>query len=78
MSYVGDPAGNAAVTPDDGTVFTEPSRALYVGGTGTLTVRTYPGGQVVQFTAVPIGILPLRVDKVLATGTSATSIVKLW
>lgn len=79
MSWVGDPAGNAAtVTPDDGVTFGEPSRALYIGGTGTLTVRMYPGGQTVQFAAVPVGVLPLRVDRVLATGTGATNIVRLW
>ena len=79
MSYVGDPAGYAAaVTPDDGTTFSEPTRALYVGGAGNLTVRMYPGGQTVTFNAAPVGVLPVRVDRVLATGTAATNIVRLW
>lgn len=79
MSHVSNPANHAAtVTPNDSTVFAEPSRALYIGSAaGNLTVRMWPGGQVVQFTAVPIGILPLQVDKVLAATTS-TGIVRLW
>lgn len=80
MSYTGDPARNAtAVTPSDVTVFTSPSRALYIGSAaGNVTVRMWPGGQTVQFVAAPIGILPVQVDQVLATGTTSTGIVRLW
>ena len=79
MSNISDPAKNAAaVVPADATTFAEPTRALYIGSAaGNLTVRMWPGGQVVQFTAVPIGILPIQVDKVLGATTS-TGIVRLW
>lgn len=79
MSNISDPAKNAAtVTPSDSTTFAEPTRALYIGSAaGNLTVRMWPGGQTVQFTAVPIGVLPVQVDRVLAATTS-TGILRLW
>lgn len=81
MSWVGDPARQAAaVVPDDNTVFAEPTRSLYIGGTGAVTVRMWPGGQVVTFAAAPVGVLPVQVDKVLGagSGTTATNILRLW
>lgn len=53
------------------------SRALYVGQSGDLRVTT-AGGDVVTFTAVPAGILPMRVRRVHATGTTAGAIVAIW
>ena len=48
--------------------------AIYVGGTGNLSVVT-EGGTTVTFTAVPVGtIIPIRTSKVLAT-TTATLLV---
>lgn len=79
MSNVGDPGKYAAaVTPSDVTNLSAPTRALYIGSAaGTLSVEMYGGGTVV-FTAVPIGILPIQVTRVNATGTSSTNIVALW
>lgn len=73
------PADNAAaVTPSDSTDLAFNSRALYVGGAGNLVV-TMAGGGDVTFTAVPAGsILPIRVSRVKATSTTATSIVNLY
>lgn len=73
------PADNAtAVTPSDSTDLAFNSRALYVGGAGNLVV-TMAGGGDVTFTAVPAGsILPIRVNRVKATSTTATSIVNLY
>jgi hypothetical protein len=50
---------------------------LYVGGAGNLTAQPAAGGPAVVLTAVPAGttIPNLVVNKVFATGTSATSIV---
>jgi len=79
MSYVSDPAGYAAtVTPSDGTDLASPTRSLHISVAGTLRVTMYPSGTVQDFPNVPVGILPLRVSRVHATGTSATGIVALW
>jgi hypothetical protein len=71
------PARSAiAVTKSDATVI-QNTRALYVGGTGDLTVRMADGNTAV-LVAVPAGaLLPISVDMVLSTGTTATSIVAL-
>lgn len=79
MSYVSDPASKAtAVTPSDTTVLDPPTRSLYIGGTGNLAVRMV-SGDIVTFQSVPVGIFPIRVDKVLAagSGTTATNIIAL-
>ena len=73
------PADNAAaVTPSDSTDLAFTSRALYVGGAGNI-VCTMLGGGDVTFAAVPAGsILPVRVTRVKATSTTATSIINLY
>lgn len=80
--YQRDVAGPAydaeAVTPDDVAEFTVVARALYIGGTGDVTLRTLAGNTVL-FTAVPAGtILPVVCRGVDDTGTDATNIVALY
>lgn len=72
------PASRAEeVSPHDTTALTRPSRALYIGTTGDLTVTTV-AGDTVTFVAVPAGfLLPIRVTHVLDTGTDADDIVSL-
>lgn len=66
-----------AVTPSDSVDLAYVSRALYIGGDGNLSVIT-KGGTTLTFTGVKAGtILPLRVSRVRATGTTATAIVSL-
>ena len=67
-----------AVTPSDATVFTSEVRRLYVGGAGDVSVTTTDGVTVV-FKAVPVGttIGPFFINKVNATGTTATNIVAM-
>jgi hypothetical protein len=74
-----DPASNAAaVTPNDSTDLTYTSRALFVGGAGNVAV-IMAGGQTVTFTGVTAGaLLPVRVSRVLSTGTTATTITAVW
>ncbi len=67
----------AAVTPNDSTDLTYATRALYVGGTGNIKVTTV-GGETLVLSAVPVGVLPIRVTRVHSTSTTATSIVALW
>jgi hypothetical protein len=56
---------------------TSATRALWVGGGGDLNVMLVSGATVL-LKGVPGGsLLPLRVARVLASGTTATSIVAL-
>lgn len=66
----------AAVTPHDSNTFAV-CRALYVGGTGNMTVR-FPDGTSVAFVGVPAGILPIQVVGVNSTDLTASSIVALY
>lgn len=65
-----------AVTPSDSTeIF---GHALYVGVGGNVAMLT-EGGDTVTFTAVPAGTtLVQRFTKVLATGTTASALVRQW
>ena len=72
------PAYNAAaVTPDDGTDLPFASRALYLGTGGDLRLTT-AGGDTVTFRNAAPGILPIRAERVHATGTTAADIVAIW
>jgi len=73
------PADHAAVvTPSDSTDLPNFCRGLYVGVTGNVAVVT-TGGSTVTFYALNAGcVLPVRVARVLATGTTATNLVALW
>ena len=64
-----------AVTPSDTNA--QSYRAIYVGGAGNVAVVT-EGGDTVTFTAPPVGsIIPVSVQKVMATNTTATLLVGL-
>lgn len=66
-----------AVTKSDSTVLNA-TRALYIGGDGNVAV-TMSGGGDATFVGLLAGtILPVRVTKVLSTGTTATNIVALY
>lgn len=65
------------ITPNNDVALAEVTRALYVGTAGDVAVLLMSGSSI-TLTNVPAGtLLPLRVQRVLATGTSATSIVGL-
>ena len=66
-----------AILPSDSATLPKATRGLYVGATGDLRVRLVSGATV-TLAAVPGGsLLPLRVDQVLATGTTAGALVGL-
>ena len=72
-----------AVTKSDSTVVA--ARALYVGGAGDVAVLmegdglTGGTGTAVTFSAVPAGtFMPISVNKVMSTDTTATLIVALY
>jgi hypothetical protein len=59
------------VTPHDSNV--NKWRALQVTVTGNLVVRFAATGSQITYTAAPVGtMVPFHVDRVLATGTTAT------
>lgn len=69
----------SAVTTSDSVIYAQPTRALYIGGAGNITVDMADGGTAVLFVAVQGGtILPIQVTRIYQTGTSATSIVALY
>lgn len=86
-SKAGDPAYHAAVlTKSDTADCPFYSTGLYIGGTGDVAVVMagdhIPGmtaaqasAVAVKFSAVPVGVfLPLRIGRLMSTGTTATLI----
>lgn len=67
------------VTPSNSTDLPKKGvRGLYIGNTGDVTINIQNGGQGVLFKAVPAGtVLHVPVSRVLATGTTSTSITAL-
>lgn len=70
-----------AIVPSDTTIYGPgnggPLSAIYVGVTGNVAVHT-AGGSTITFVGAPAGlIIPVRCDQVMATNTTATSIVGL-
>jgi hypothetical protein len=54
------------------------SRAIYVGGSGDLSLVTL-NDETVTFKAVPVGtLIPIRAKKILVTGTTATDLLGLY
>jgi hypothetical protein len=77
MSQVAPGQAAFAITPND-TANINPTRGVYVGGTGTLKVDM-ADGSTVTFTGILAGqVHPLAVRRVYATGTSATTIIGIY
>jgi hypothetical protein len=75
---IDSPAGDAfAITPHNTTELLATTRGIYIGGDGNITVLM-GSGNVVLFTGLLAGtLLPIRVRRVNATGTTATDLVGL-
>lgn len=68
----------AAVTPSDTEELAHVSRALWVGGSGDISMVT-KDGDAITLVGVPSGVLiPWMVRKINATGTTATAIIAGW
>ena len=68
-----------AIVAADADLALTPTRALYVGNGGDVSVVFAPGSTPVIFPNVQAGtILPVRVTQVRATGTTATGIVGMY
>jgi len=73
------PADNqVAITPSDSTDLAYTSRAIRVGVGGTLVVTPMGGGSDVTYTVYNGEVLPIRVTRVKATGTTATNLVNWY
>ena len=67
-----------AITASDTVDLGQITRAVYVGGAGDVKIKTL-GGETVTFSGAPVGmLLPVRVARVFATGTTATLLVGLY
>jgi hypothetical protein len=53
------------------------AKALWIGGTGNVSIETI-GGNTVVFNSVPVGIFPVAAKLINASGTTATNIVALF
>ncbi len=67
----------AAVTPNDGADLPKVFARITAVGAGNIAVVCSGGGSVTLGIAAG-GVLPVFVDRVLATGTTATGIVALY
>lgn len=68
----------ADITPHDTNQLTTATRSVYIGTGGDLTVQLVGDSSPVTFRNVVSGsILPIRVQKVLATGTTAANLLGL-
>lgn len=76
-SLSGPASSGFTVTPHDTTDLPEPTRAVYVGSGGDLTVRMLTGETLVFSAVLPGSLLPVRVTRIFATGTSAANLVGL-
>jgi len=75
------PGGHAfkafSITPSDSTELANATTSLWIGVTGTLKVLFNGDTVAVTLTAVPVGLLPISVKQVFATGTTCTGIFGL-
>jgi hypothetical protein len=72
------PIENAiAVTPSDSEDLEQVSRCIFIGAAGDLRVAMKGGGAPITI-PVQAGLIPLRVSRIYAAGTTATGIVAGW
>jgi len=78
-SNLESPATQAfAITPSDSTDLAQVTRAIYTGTGGDITCILADDTSSVTFQFVPAGaILPLRVKRILSTGTTSSGMIGL-
>lgn len=68
--------GAIEVVPSNTVDLVDPVSALHISVAGALKVDMV-SGETVTFAVVPVGVLPICVTRVYATGTAATGILGL-
>ncbi|MBB4053780.1 hypothetical protein GGR20_003442 [Devosia subaequoris] len=66
-----------AIIPDDSADLPHVTRAVYIGTAGNLAVTLASGDQVTLVNLPSATLLPVRIARVEATGTTATDLVGL-
>lgn len=68
-----------AITPSDSTNLTIPARGIYVGKCGDISVVMAAAGNTVLLKGAMAGVvIPVRVSRINATGTTASDLVALY
>jgi hypothetical protein len=68
----------STVVPSNTVVYEQPTRGVYVGTAGNIAVDMVSGGTVTFFNVLAGTLLPIQVDRIYATGTTATNLVALY
>lgn len=77
--HMNAPSGRmAAVTPSDTTQFAYTTRALYVGGSGNISLLSEAGDTVTLVGVTAGSVLPIRINRVNSTNTTATNMVAFF
>lgn len=76
-SLSGPATGGFEITADDDNELPEVTRALYVGVGGNLALVMQSGAQVILRNVAAGSVLPVRVARVLASGSTAGGLVGL-
>lgn len=78
QAWTAPASSSAPITPSDSTDLSDLTRWVFVGGAGNL-VAVMKDGTTVSFIGIVAGtLLPIRVSRVMATGTTATGIIAGW
>lgn len=73
-----EPARSASEVTFNDSNQIDPTRAIYVGSTGNVKVD-FVDGSTVTFSSVSAGtLLPIRVNRIYSTGTTATDVIALY
>lgn len=76
-SLVSPASHGFAITPSDGVDLPEVTRALYVGAAGAVSITLASGADLTLAGIAAGTILPLRIRRLRATGTTAGAMVGL-
>ena len=77
-SLTSPPEHAEAITPSDSASLGHVTRALYVGGGGDVALRMLGGEEAVFRSLQPGSLIPLRIEMIRSTGTTATGLIGLW